>query len=475
MDQGNRNILKNLGAVMLMAALNSLCFSSLQSLQSSFNSSEGLGLASLSCMYAAGMVSTLLLAPVMNRRLGLKTTMIIGSLSIGVYAVSNFFPRFEIIIPLALLCGLGINSIWTAISTYLNTLASKKARLTSQTTEGLTNRYLALIQMSWQISYVVSTFLVSKVLAVTMTGSEDNIFKGRNFSLGRCGARDCGAEIPQEATGAVEAPRQIIWIFLGCFSACGLVLSPLVLVIFLDPMKPNLYSTVSKDDAEMSEKEVVTVKEGTTSDAGWLAVLRALKEPHLLMLMPLAFFAGVHFSFVMGDFTKSYVNCTQGIHAVGYVIMAFASADAVGNLAIGLIRQYVGRVMFITISGAHTLALLVVCLVWDPETGEVWHLYAIAVLFGYGDAVWQLQTRVFISVLYPDNPGPAFSAYYFCFFCGLTASFAVSIPASVCVSYKLYSIISLLLVSVSLYYVVEIRLKRQKRARTCGQTEEIRM
>ena len=94
------------------------------------------------------------------------------------------------------------------------------------------------------------------------------------------------------------------------------------------------------------------------------------------------------------------MNCTQGIHAVGYVIMAFASADAVGNLAIGLIRQYVGRVMFITISGAHTLALLVVCLVWDPETGEVWHLYAIAVLFGYGDAVWQLQTRGGFSRIY---------------------------------------------------------------------------
>ncbi len=73
--------------------------------------------------------------------------------------------------------------------------------------------------------------------------------------------------------------------------------------------------------------------------------------------------------------------------------MAFASAVAVGNLGVGLIRQYVGRVVFITISGALTLTVLIVCLIWDPETGEVWHLYAMAVLFGYGDAVWQLHTR----------------------------------------------------------------------------------
>ncbi|XP_022085595.1 protein unc-93 homolog A-like [Acanthaster planci] len=437
-----RRILKNLVAVCVVFALSSLCFSSLQTLQSTLNSSKGLGLASLSCTYAVATASALFISPVLIRKVGPRKTVILGSMGYGIYAVSNFYPRFYTVIPAAILCGLAANPCWAAASTYLNILAANKAYLSSGVAEVLTNRYFAMMQMAWQLCYVFSTFLVSNVLTSRMYGEDEGLLE-RNFSLSGCGSRDCGAEIPEDAVGAVQPPLYIIQIFLGCYSACGLLLAPLTGILFMDEVKPK-YS-------------VVTAGEQVPRSTDWLDVFRALKAPHLLMLMPSASFVGVHFSFVMGDFTKSFVGCTHGIHVIGYVIMVFASTDTLFNVVLGWIREYVSRVVVTTFSGALVMTTLVVCLLWDPETGEVWHLYLLAAAFGINDAILQIQTKVFISVLFPSSQGPVFSAYFTFTAIGFAVSFGVSIPTSICVAYKIYGVISLLLVSLLLYYIVEIR------------------
>lgn len=78
---------------------------------------------------------------------------------------------------------------------------------------------------------------------------------------------------------------------------------------------------------------------------------------------------------------------------VGYVIMTFATADAVFTVAIGWIRKVMGRLVLFTGTAAINIAAMVICLVWNPDLGERWHLYALAVALALSDAVWTIQIR----------------------------------------------------------------------------------
>ena len=229
----------------------------------------------------------------MIRKLGTKRTMILGSLTTGLYAVSNFFPRFYTIVPSALICGLAAGPNWSAVSTYLHTLAQDKARVTGEErAEVLTSRYLGLVNTAWQVAYIISTFFVSNVM--TNNAEEDGVLMMQNFSVSRCGARDCGADMPQEAVGAVKPPDYIIHIFLACFSTSGLIVAPLVGVFFIQDIGPK-YKAVSSAEVDATPgEETITC----------LATLKALQRPQLLMLTPFAVYTGMFYSFVMADFTK---------------------------------------------------------------------------------------------------------------------------------------------------------------------------
>ncbi len=72
-----------------------------------------------------------------------------------------------------------------------------------------------------------------------------------------------------------------------------------------------------------------------------------------------------------------------------------------------------------------------------------------------------LNPAVFVSVLFPNNQGPVFSAIYLFTSIGYTLSFASSIPSTVCVSYKLYGLTTLLCVSMFLYYIDEVLVETQ--------------
>ncbi|XP_022086112.1 protein unc-93 homolog A-like [Acanthaster planci] len=368
----------NVVAVCVVSGLNSLSFSSLQSLQSSLNDSKGLGLASLSCFYAALTVSCLLISPVMLQKLGTKKTLILGSVAYGLNAASNFYPKFFILIPSAILCGLGTGPSWAAISTMLNTLAVNKAGLRSSLAEVLTSRYMAFQNASWQISNTVATFVLSQVL--TRHVSEEGLLDSSNFSSSCCGARDCGAEIPEETIGTLRPPEVLIRIFLGVFAASGLILAPLIGLFFMDNVKPCYHHVSANLSAEQKQ-------------SNWLATLHALREPHLLMLMPFAVFIGAYYSFVVGDFTKSFVSCTQGVHDVGYIIAVFAASDAIFTIIFGLLRQYVSRLVMLTVAATLIEGAFVFSVLWDPEERQRWHLFVLAVVWSVGDAVWQMQIR----------------------------------------------------------------------------------
>lgn len=99
-----QKIFNNLIIISLAWVLLFTAFQSMANLQSSLNSDEGLGTASLSTIYLALVVSCLLVPPILIDKLGLKLTIIVSQFTYLLFIASNMYPKWHVLIPAAVLC-----------------------------------------------------------------------------------------------------------------------------------------------------------------------------------------------------------------------------------------------------------------------------------------------------------------------------------------------------------------------------------
>ena len=93
------SIMKNLLVISAAWMLQFTAFQSISNLQSSLNSDEGLGTASLCTIYVTLVLSCLLLPPIMIRNIGLKWTIVISQITYLIYIAANLFPRWYTLMP----------------------------------------------------------------------------------------------------------------------------------------------------------------------------------------------------------------------------------------------------------------------------------------------------------------------------------------------------------------------------------------
>ncbi len=87
--------------------------------QSSINEEDGLGVTSLSVLYAAIMVSCMFVPTWLISKLGCKWTIVCCQLCYSAYIGAQFYPTFGTLIPGAIILGLGAAPMWSAKCTYL--------------------------------------------------------------------------------------------------------------------------------------------------------------------------------------------------------------------------------------------------------------------------------------------------------------------------------------------------------------------
>lgn len=81
----------SLYTIVICTCHNNLCQSLFLSLQSSLNSEEGLGVASLSVLYAALILSSMFLPPILIKKLGCKWTIAISMCCYIAFSLGNFY------------------------------------------------------------------------------------------------------------------------------------------------------------------------------------------------------------------------------------------------------------------------------------------------------------------------------------------------------------------------------------------------
>lgn len=407
-------------------------YGAIQNIQSSVNSSQGLGLLSLGIVYASLIVSCLL-SPSVLKFLGTKWTIVFCTLSYCIYSYANFFPSYASLISASCLVGFSAAPLWVAQGTYLTTSAIELAQLTNDVPEFVINRFNGVLLAFFQTKQVTGNIIIFTVL--NENGSTSS-------NLTYCGRCSCGASISSDSTRPNKDDVQLLF---GLFSLSGMI-AVLLCMCFLDkqPVFP-----------------VGLVKENESVVSLFTSTLKLMRDFRLFLLIPVFLFTGIEQAFIVGDFTKSYVTCSQGVSMVGVVMVAFGVSDVLASFIFGQLEKITGRIFLFTLGATVFLGVMTYLYLWVPEHNQSWQLFAMAAAWGVGDASWQTQCSSLIGVTFASCQEPAFSNFQLWQSAGFCLSFISSIPSSVCVWHKLIAISVWLIFSMVMYYLFEYKIRRE--------------
>ncbi|XP_038050547.1 protein unc-93 homolog A-like [Patiria miniata] len=434
-DWGSRRIYKNLLIICLAFLFLFTAFQALSNLQSSINCDAGLGLASLSTIYATLVVSAIFVPSVVIRLLGMKWTLSVCIFCYSIYIAANFYPDWGTLIPTSALVGLAAAPLWASKSTYVTTIARRYAEITGNTDNAMVNRFFGIFFLFFQSSQVLGNLISSLVLR--QDGAEPT---GELV----CGANDC--PVTSNSSGYCESPqRSVTYMLLGIYLGSGLA-AVLVVSVFLDKLKTS-QRTQTENPCQL-----------------FMATVRLMKDYRMQLLIPLTIYSGLEQAFITGDFTRSYVTCTVGVGWVGYVMICYGVTDAVCSLVSGRLVKHVGRIPLFTFGAVVQMSLIFTLLFWVPTKDQLAVCFVIAACWGAADAIWQTQINALYGVLFPDKPEAAFSNYRLWESLGFTVSFAYS--NFLCVWIKLAVLAGVLVFGIGFYYIVEMKacMRRQREA-----------
>ncbi|XP_068610073.1 protein unc-93 homolog A [Brachionichthys hirsutus] len=407
-------------------------FGGLQSLQSSLNAAEGMGVASLSVIYASIIVSSMFLPPIMIKNLGCKWTIVAGMACYVSYSFGNLHPGWYTLIPTSVILGLGGSPLWSAKCTYLTISGNTQAAKDGKKGSDVINQYFGIFFFIFQSSAVWGNLMSSLIF-----GQDTSIADIPEEQLRACGAADCGLNVSSNSTSSRPA-QKLVWTLVGCYIGVG-VLAMLIIAVFLD----NIDGEQASQFRGRKEPFFHT----------FLATFRLLKDWRLVTLIPLTMYSGFEQSFLAGEYTKNYVTCALGIHFVGYVMMCFGATNSLCSFLFGRLARYTGRAPLFLLGALVNFACIIALLLWRPDPNQLPIFFVFPALWGMADAVWQTQTNALYGILFPKDKEAAFANYRMWESLGFVIAFAYS--TFLCLEYKLYILLAVLLLTSVTYPIVE--------------------
>ncbi|CAH0398236.1 unnamed protein product [Chilo suppressalis] len=437
-------ILKNVVIISIAFMVQFTAYSGAANLQSSINAEAGLGTASLAAVYAGLIFSNVFLPAVVIKWFGTKWAISISFVTYMPYIAAQLYPTFYTLIPAGLIVGLGGGPLWCAKCTYLSVVSEAYSRISKVSPEKLLVRFLGLFFMIFQMNQVWGNLISSLVLS---SGNNTAAVTALNATMipELCGANflpsaDAAEALQQQPLSKI---RIMTCIYLACMAGAALIVG-----IGVDSMKR--YDSVR------------TGKETGLSGFALLAVtVKLLVEPNQLMLVIINIFVGYQQAFFGADFTAAFVSCAVGTGSVGFVMMTYGLADAIGCIVTGYVAKLTSRVMMISVACVVHTALMVALLAWRPLAGQAPLMFALAALWGLTDSVWLVQINAYYGTLFPGREEAAFANFRLWESVGYIIAYVIS--PYLRTSQKTYLMFAMMFVGVVLYYTVEYRDRKAKK------------
>lgn len=163
LKQPKRWAYKNVCGIGISMVLVYTAFIGLQNLQSSINSTGGLGLVSLSVLYIFFVISAFV-NPTILKIFGTKYSILIGYLGQLQYTIANYYPSWYTLIPSSALNGFGCGPIWAASNSHIAEVATTLAPLLNKDQSYLIGKFCGMFFFFFQWAQVSGNLASSLIL-----------------------------------------------------------------------------------------------------------------------------------------------------------------------------------------------------------------------------------------------------------------------------------------------------------------------
>nr|XP_034831775.1 UNC93-like protein [Maniola hyperantus] len=437
-------IMKNVVIISIAFMVQFTAYSGAANLQSSINAEAGLGTASLAAVYAGLIFSNIFLPVVVIKWLGTKWAMSVSFITYMPYIAAQLYPRFWTLIPAGLFVGLGGGPLWCSKCTYLSIVSEVQSKITNISAEALLVRFFGVFFMIFQLNQVWGNLISSLVIS-----SGDNLAAVTAVNASMI-PKLCGANfLPSADAGEALQPQppekiqMIAGIYLACMAGAALIVA-----VGVDSMKR--YKTSRGETGS-----------GLSGVALLVVTLKLLIEPNPLMLVIINIFVGMQQAFFGADFTASFVSCAIGTGTVGFVMMTFGMADAIGCVVFGYLAKVTGRIPLIIVATIAHFLLFMLILVWKPQHDQSHIMFIIAIFWGLCDSIWLVQINAYYGILFPGREEAAFSNFRLWESVGYIIAYIISPYFRT--SAKTYILLGTMIVGVFFYFIVEYRDRKSKK------------
>ena len=260
-------------------------FIGLQNLQSSINSSGGLGVISLAIVYGFYILGGFF-TPGFVKIFGTKISLLISFSGFMVYTLFNYYSSWYTLIPGSIIVGLCTGPIFTASAVHIAETSRRAGPKLGKDLGYLISKYTGVFFFFFQFAHLPGN-LSSSLILFPYNKAADNVstssvdgLDNTSFSEGQC----IGIN---SSTFTDVHQYSLISVFL-CFNIAGL----LILLLSLDNLRTeNKFFSTQRKFYLYFQKPFVRL-------------LRVLKHRHMLLIGPMAATSGVELAFAFGTFTE---------------------------------------------------------------------------------------------------------------------------------------------------------------------------
>lgn len=265
-------------------------FLGLQNLQSSINSSGGLGLGSLSILYVFFTISGFI-SPALLKIMGTKYSLLAAYICHLIYTLANFYPSWFTLVPASLLLGVASALLWAAASSHLVQVAILVAPKLQMDQDHLISTFTGIFFCFFQVAQIPGNLASSLILFPyngvnkTTTDEFDLDFVDSNLTdSGTCQHSGIGQDFDVKYLYALDSVY-VVFVLMGIFTLMFMVSS---LGKQTSPSSFQQYGQFFKK----SVGELFTI----------------LINYKMILIAPISVFNGLEQSFAFGIFTKVHVD-----------------------------------------------------------------------------------------------------------------------------------------------------------------------
>ena len=343
--------------------------------------------------------------------------------------------------PASLLVGACAAPLWTAQCDYVTALAKEYARLKDQKVESAISFFSGIFLMVFMSHSIFTSIILSTVL---QQAPPENYTNPSEDDLLLCGISDCPGNNVTNINFQKPA-QKLVWTLVGIYIAIG-VIGLIVCIVFVDYVPSRLLDDSSNGN----------IKENL------MATCRQAIHPKQLLLIPVTIYFGMTHAFKVADWNKSYVTCNLGIWIwmIGYITIAGSVCSTTMAFVVGRLVTVTGRSPMVICGTLIDLGVILTYFLWKPDPQEPAALFVINTVAGITEEFWFTLPLTLYGTIFRKNTDAAFSNMHLWLSSGNIVAFAYS--SKLCTRIKLYVLLTIQLLGLALYCIVEWKTWREK-------------